>query len=236
MLDNFDIDNLKECIKDSFAKSQGFEGICYRGVWRDYANQFDLVCSVGSFLTGGRYNREGSFGVLYMACDPKTCIEELVHSIYNSPSQMAEGLPRMLVSIRVKLSKILRLNKEYLLDSIKINKSVLVNHNWMQKQLQSIDETLGQLIGRTARENGFEGILVPSARWDGCNLNVFPDNLKPDSKLEIMNVKLLNTPKIFDYKNHRDSTVSVVEKRIGKKLASEQEKSLFFSLDNLSFY
>src|SRR5215213_6738333 len=226
MLDKFDVDNLKQCVKDSLDKSQGFEGICYRGVWKDYANQFDLVCSVGSFITGGRYNQEGSFGVLYLACDPKTCIEELVHSIHNSPSQMANGLPRMLVSIKVKLSKVLRLNKEYLLDSIKIKKSELVNHEWTKKQLQSLDETLGQLIGRTARENGFEGILVPSARWDGCNLNVFPDNLQDKSKLEIMNVKLLNPPITIDYKNHRDNVISILEKRLGKGLVRDQENSL----------
>ena len=52
--------------------------------------------------------------------------------------------------------------------------------------LNDLDYTVSQRIGAAALAMGAEGLLVPSATWLGDNLVVFPTQLCPDSRLEIV--------------------------------------------------
>ncbi len=52
--------------------------------------------------------------------------------------------------------------------------------------LNDLDYTVPQRIAAAALATGAEGLLVPSATRLGDNLVVFPDQLHPDSRLEIV--------------------------------------------------
>jgi hypothetical protein len=49
------------------------------------------------------------------------------------------------------------------------------------------NETLAQAFGRAIRDLNFEGLIVPSSRDQrGRNLIWFPDDLRADSRIEII--------------------------------------------------
>src|SRR3712207_4131012 len=79
-------------------------GICFRNVKQKFANQHDILSAEGSLFTGGRYNFVGAFGVLYLACDPHTCLEEVAHVTRVGGFRAAENFPRTFIGIRVRLS------------------------------------------------------------------------------------------------------------------------------------
>lgn len=52
--------------------------------------------------------------------------------------------------------------------------------------LDDHDYTMSQRLGAAVIATGAEGLLVPSATRLGDNLVVFPTNLRPESRLEII--------------------------------------------------
>jgi len=164
-----------------------FDGFCFRNVSQRFANRWDILSPEGSRITGGRYNFKGSFGVLYLACDLHTCLEETTQANKALGFDIARRLPRTIVGIKVKLSKVLDLTDKKTRRTIGVSKSVLTETDWRHIQNVRNQEAITQQIGRFAKESGFEAILVPSAQTKGKNLNVFPDNLLPSSRIEVVN-------------------------------------------------
>jgi len=83
------------------------------------------------------------------------------------------------VSIRVSLSKVLDLTDKKILERVGISESDIVGN----------DASLCLEISRLARTAGFEAILAPSATKKGAVLVVFPDRLRPASRLEVVGKK-----------------------------------------------
>jgi hypothetical protein len=52
--------------------------------------------------------------------------------------------------------------------------------------LNDLDYTVSQRLGAAALAMGAEGLLVPSATRLGDNLVVFPTQLRPDSRLDVV--------------------------------------------------
>lgn len=163
-----------------------FEGVCFRNVSQEFANQQDIISSVGSKKYGGRFNLKGKFEVLYLSCDVHTCIEEVARSDQLSGFTVAKRFPRTTVGIEVKLSKVLDLTNGKTRRAISISKAVLTEIDWETIQANN-EEAITQSIGRFAKNAGFEAILVPSAVWNGKNLDIFPDNLLPSSQILVVN-------------------------------------------------
>lgn len=228
---NIDKNELKKHFTKIYKNAPGFSGICYRGVWKEYADQHSVIQASGSFIAGGRYNVEADFGVLYLSCDPKTCIEEAVRSIHIYPNEMAGKLPRMILGLKVELSKVLKLSKESVLGHTNLRKMDLLDLDWVDKKDKG-EEIITQTVGRIARDTKFEAILVPSARRDGCNLNIFPDNLHPTSKITLVNINGLYLSDV-KYNEARSKSLEAVINRIGKKLNEVQEKTMFCPPENI---
>jgi RES domain-containing protein len=71
----------------------------------------------------------------------------------------------------------------------------MVTADWRDAPRQA-NPPLCQVVGQTAFELGVEGLLVPSAADpEGVNLVVFPLNLSPRSRMEIINSSRLQERK-----------------------------------------
>ena len=167
-----------------------FVQICYRTVNDQYAARTQLLSAYGSFIAGGRYNSKGGFEALYLSCALSTCIAEIERAASQLNKPAAELLPRKMIGLELSLSNILDLTDLQVQSRLGITSADLMEE-WLPVQ-KSGGDALTQQIGRHARDAGLEAILYPSAAQpDGKNLAVFPDNLRPESRIEIINADRL---------------------------------------------
>ena len=183
--------SLEQRIYKALDRAIRFEGTCFRIVSQRFANRQDIISSEGSKRYGGRFNFKGMFRVLYLSCDVHTCIEEATRATQAAESDVAANLPRTIVGVNVKLSKVLDLTDNRIRRAIGVTKKVLTETKWKEIQSRG-EEAITQSIGRFAKEVGFEAILVPSAVWNGKNLDIFPDDLLPSSRISVVNKRELS--------------------------------------------
>ncbi len=186
---------LSEKMQDTLQWTVPFSGVCFRNVSPKFAKTQDILSAKGNFHAGGRFNYKGAFEVLYLSCDPHTCLEETTKSLQRNGFEIAKTLPRVVIGIEVNLSRVLDLTVSEIRRRLGITKQILITSNWMNTQNADNKEAITQQIGRLAREAGFEAILVHSAVTRGKNLDIFPDRLLPSSSLKIINRHLLPLPK-----------------------------------------
>lgn len=156
-------------------QGKAFEAVVYRHV----SSQYDPLDISGSLKTGGRWNPQGEFGVLYAALDEETAMAELERLAERQGLTLEDLAPRDLVSIEVSVSKVLDLTDKTILQQIGIRENEIVGN----------DVSLCLAVSRLARRAGFEATLAPSATKKGAILVVFPDRLKPTSRLEAIRTK-----------------------------------------------
>ncbi len=128
----------------------------------------------GALLSGGRYNAAGEFGALYLSETPQVCAAELAR-------RPATPRDYIVASIRVTLGRICDLTDDGLLADLGLTSS----------QLKADDWTDTQVLGKLAREAGFEAILVPSAAGDFNNLVIFMDRLGARSEVTLEDTRAL---------------------------------------------
>ena len=183
-----ELNNLKKAIEQEFLKAtNGFEDICFRSARHEYVAKYsDLkeILETKYSIVGGRYNPPG-IAILYLSCDEYTCLAERTYARKQATIPESKFFPLTIFAIKVRLTKILDLTDGDVCLALGVLESDLTdednNTNWFAIQ-DSGKEALTQSIGRLAKEVGFEGLLVPSARFDGKNLNLFyPDNIPPSS-------------------------------------------------------
>jgi RES domain-containing protein len=156
------------------ARAVKFQGIGFRNVWHQFANKKDIVSTKGSLKAGGRYNIATSFGVLYLSCDVHTCIKELEYAAEYDKVDIEEKLPRTFAGVKVELTKVLDLTDAEVRRTLGVPRKILLKTDWAKENSKGY-EAPTQLIGRMAKEEGFEALLVPSARWSGKNLDLLDD-------------------------------------------------------------
>src|ERR1041384_1956160 len=101
-------------------------GICFRNVKHEFANQHQILSASGSLDSGGRYNLAKAFGVLYLACDPHTCLEETIHATVADGFVAARNLPRTFIGIRVRLARVLDLTDWRVRRRLGVSKALLL--------------------------------------------------------------------------------------------------------------
>ena len=113
--------------------------------------------------------------------------EALAHHRYYGFA-IETALPRVLVSIQVRLQRVLKLTDPKVRRILSVTRDQLVGEDWRAGN-RSGEEALTQAIGRLAGDAQWEGLEVPSAAdAAGVNLIVFPGNLlSPRSYLLIIN-------------------------------------------------
>jgi len=103
-------------------------------------------------------------------------------------------MPRVMVSIRVRLTHVLDLTEGRTRSILRVSLRRMVNEPWREEQGAG-REAVTQALGRLACELGWEALIVPSAaRKEGVNLILYPDKLNHDSTIEIINAEELPSP------------------------------------------
>ena len=129
----------------------------------------DPLSSLGSQANGGRYNAPG-VGVLYTSRTKATAVAEVVRSLRTrgvNPKNFGPG-DWWVYEIRVSLRNLVDLGDEATRSALGVTHQALVGENTVETRR----------IGKYALENGFEGLLAPSAAAKAeDNLVVFVDRL-----------------------------------------------------------
>jgi len=100
---------------------------------------------------------------------------------------LTAAMPRVFAAIKVQLNRLLDLRLGAVRKIVRVSARRIRMEEWWTKQ-ELGEEALTQAMGRLAWEARWEGLLVPSAALaGGANLVVFPENLDPSSRLEILN-------------------------------------------------
>lgn len=134
----------------------------------------------GSLLNCGRYNVIGC-AALYLASSPNLAVTEHLH--LNEVFEVKQFPPRLLVSVRVTLSRVLDLTdagtRAYL--------GVTLDDLAAEYSQDPAHPSITQTIAVRARKAGIEALLAPSALIsDHSNLVVFRDNIASPEALEVI--------------------------------------------------
>lgn len=133
----------------------------------------------GARRYGGRFNPPG-ISALYLAQDPELALREGTRSA--DWAAFHAFAPRRIVCVRVRLSQVFDLRDERTREACGISMED-VQAQWAALAAPSNTQILGELSAM----RGIEGILYPSALdRTRSNLVIFPDNLLPGSRLEIV--------------------------------------------------
>jgi RES domain-containing protein len=137
----------------------------------------NLLSNLGSFKSGGRYNLQRAFGVLYLAPDPTTALEETVGRGF-LPLKFP---PKVLITIDVDIQTVLDLGNKKTIKQLGIDPKRLIQPWRIPRDKESYTQTLGRLIYESRR---FEGLLYPSAKVsDKFNIGIFTERLQKGSKI-----------------------------------------------------
>jgi RES domain-containing protein len=131
------------------------------------------------------------FNAAYASLELETCIIE--HLWYAKRLAAGNPLPDdywedyRLGVVAVNLDRVLDLTSNATQSPLGLRPEQMIAE-WLIQQRQG-DEALTQAIGRAARVNGLQGLIVPSARRTGfANLAMFPDNYHERQCAQILDV------------------------------------------------
>jgi filamentous hemagglutinin len=125
---------------------------------------------------------------VYTSLDIQTAMAEaLAHHRYYGFA-IEKAWPRVLVSIQVRLQRVLALTGRRVSRALGVTRDQLIGEDWRACNGGG-EEALTQANGRLAWKAEWEGLVLPSAaNPGGVNLVVFPGNLfPPRSYLLIIN-------------------------------------------------
>lgn len=139
----------------------------------------DSILSTGpSFTYGGRYNKAGDFGALYLSESHSICEKEKLRQAGDNPRFLP---PQTVGAIEVDIRDVLDLSEEENLKTLGIKTSDLVD---------LLNMTLPQTIAEAARKLGIKALLVPSAVAEGKNLVIFEESLShPQTKIGVVKIQ-----------------------------------------------
>lgn len=188
---------LRRKIREALPLAQTFHGVCTRIPDTARVREGRALSSEGSFIWGGRYNPKGGFGALYLSCTRDTCLAEVAYYLKRAGNFLADLPPenrtklKTELEVEVQLSYVLNLTDPAIQQLIGIHEDQL-KEEWDELQAAG-EEVFTQLIGKLAREAGWEALRVPSARHAGYNLVILSvENLSASSSV------LVKTQKPFD--------------------------------------
>lgn len=110
----------------------------------------------GSKKTGGRYNRQGKYEVLYLASEPDLALKESL------PNFSMRFPPTVVFTVEVRLSSAIRLDAAEVREGLGVTlEDLLIPWRHVQNILgkEAVTQRLGRLIRESRR---FEGMIYPS--------------------------------------------------------------------------
>lgn len=169
-----------------------WSGFVFRSVRLEFAHPEMIVDGKGAMKSGGRWNRPGLGPVLYCSLQPGAAAEESMRLFEAAGFKRSAVKPRLIVGIRYQLSSVIDLPD--LISAIPgVELAELMAEEW-QKINQQGRETQGQALGRAIFNARVEAFRAPSARIrDAVNLVIFPQNLRPTSRQQVLEKQELQT-------------------------------------------
>lgn len=144
-----------------------------------HAEDADEILSTGaSFAYGGRYNKRGEFGALYLSDAPDTCEQEKLRQVAGRRDLLP---PQTLGRIDIDIKDVVDLAAEANLKKLGIALNELTDE---------VDRVLPQNLGEAARREGIAALIVQSAAAFGKNLVIFEETLThPDCRIRVVKVE-----------------------------------------------
>lgn len=126
---------------------------------------------------GGRWD-DGTFDVLYTSQEADGAIAERYFHLSRGLPVFPSRLSYHLFELRVAMNRSLHLADTNAIQQLGVNISRYGTLSYADR----VDEyPRTQDIGETALFVGFDGLIVPSARWNCANIVLFCDRVPPDS-------------------------------------------------------
>lgn len=180
----FTLDQLTDRLEGLQSQVIAVDLVGYRSVTPKYARENDILSGVGSKASGGRWNPPG-LAAVYVSLSPETAMAETLAHFYYRQIPVSAAMPRMFVSLTVRLSTVIDLTDGAVRQRLQISENSLLNLDW-RKQVSQGAVPLTQLLGKAAQLAGLEGLQVPSsAMKGGKNLVIFPENLASNSMFAV---------------------------------------------------
>ncbi|MCH7931162.1 MAG: RES family NAD+ phosphorylase [Proteobacteria bacterium] len=126
------------------------------------------------YPAGARWDPPGGFDVLYTTLDPDGARAEIFFHLMRAPVFPSRTV-YLSHTIRVQTRRTLRLADMNALAALKVDTA----------RYSELDYTRTQAIADAAHFLGFDGLLVPSARWECRNLIIFMDRIDPNDDLAV---------------------------------------------------
>jgi hypothetical protein len=163
-------------------------------VWRvTWATRDPLAGGTG----GGRWHPPNDFEVLYASLDQDVALAEIYHHLSRAPVFSTSHVK--INTLKVTAERILVFND---LDS-------LIPLGVDPKGFRRGDTVRTREIGAATRFLDLEGLIVPSARWTGSSLALFPDRMIDGEALSVEQTRDVNWPAWRErMKSPRRSTAS----------------------------
>jgi RES domain-containing protein len=150
-------------------------GSFVRAVPLEYQNS--PLSAVGS-LGGGRYNRAGTFEMLYLGENADTIARETRLIVLDKDGNDAARPqpPKIIMTVKYELQRVTDLTNPDILELLGVDASSLILE-WTHI-VKAGRTPFTQHIGAAAAAVGLEGLIVPSMRHAGkTNVNVIKDNM-----------------------------------------------------------
>lgn len=163
-----------------------FNGELYRFINPKYSRAVDVVNGAGALHADGRWNVAGATRLSYTAFSPETALAEALAHVRYYQLPAAKALPRVLVALRLTAQKVLDLRDGRKRARLRLSERAIRSVDWRNEN-QSGREAITQAWGHALANAGFEAAIVPSSTdADGANALVFPENLLPGSRFEVV--------------------------------------------------
>ena len=159
----------------------------FRFINPQYSVAAEIISGEGAQYAAGRWNLPGgTLKLAYTATEPETALAEtLAHARYfRLPSFSA--LPRVLVGLRLRASRVLDLRDGALRRKLFLSSATIIGTDW-RKDNRHGWEAVTQAWGTVFEAAGFEAVIAPSSALapGGTNVLVFPGNLLPRSQFMV---------------------------------------------------
>lgn len=136
--------------------------------------------SGGSVRFSGRYNRgsdrfsvDDTWSALYLALGPEVCLGEVLRHI-SSEARLRELNDYRLSELSLELDALL---------DCRVTSPMGLS---LDDVLHDTDYSVAQELAAAAIAQGMEGMLIPSASRLGDNLVLFPSQLRPGSRINVV--------------------------------------------------
>jgi RES domain-containing protein len=132
---------------------------------------------------GGHYNPPAEFGAIYASATRADALRELHRSAERLGLERGDLLPRVLLTLELRVEKLLDLTDEGVREAWGVQ---------LEDLLHDTDYSRCHEIARSARRAGYEAIRFPAFDRRGVNYAIFLDRLKPGSSLRSISEESLD--------------------------------------------